>query len=171
MNFSIIAAVDEKMGIGKNNRLPWKLKGDMEYFASVTTNAVGGRMNAVIMGRNTWGSLPEKHRPLAGRINVVLSRETLDLPEGVVSAISFDEAFAKLSKRDDLGEVFVIGGANIYAQAIFREECVKVYLTEVEGEFDCDTFFPNLPNTFKKVSESEPREEMGIRYLFAVYEK
>jgi dihydrofolate reductase len=171
MKFSIIAAADEKMGIGKDNRLPWRLKGDLQYFSAVTTKAAPGKINAVIMGRKTWLSLPAKHRPLPGRINVVLSRGISDLPEGVMSAVSFEDAFEKLGKRDDLGEVFVIGGANIFAQAIVRAECEKVYLTEIEGEFDCDTFFPDLPADFRKAGESEPREEMGIRYLFAVYER
>ncbi len=171
MKFSIIAAVDEKFGIGKDNRLPWRLKGDMEYFAHVTTKAKKGKVNAVIMGRNTWLSLPSKHRPLAYRINVVLSREKVDLPDYVIWAKSFEDAFEKLEKREDLCEVFIIGGASIYAQAIKLEECEKVYLTEIEGTFDCDTFFPELPRGFNKVMESEPREEMGIRYVFSVYEK
>jgi dihydrofolate reductase len=171
MKFSIVAAADKKMGIGKNNMLPWKLKGDLEYFSQLTTKAAPGKMNAVIMGRNTWYSIPEKHRPLADRINVVLSRAEVRLPEGVICASSFEDAFAKLAKLNNLGEVFIVGGANIYAQSIVRQECEKVYLTEVEGEFDCDTFFPNLPDGFKKTGESERHEESGIGYKFAVYER
>jgi dihydrofolate reductase len=171
MKFSIIAAADKKFGIGKNNSLPWRLKGDLEYFSQVTTEAAAGKMNAVIMGRNTWYSLPDKHRPLSGRINVVLSRAEVRLPEGVIWASSFEDAFNKLSKRSDTGEIFIVGGANIYAQAIVRSECEKVYLTEVEGEFDCDTFFPALPDEFKKTGESERHVENGIGYKFAVYEK
>jgi dihydrofolate reductase len=169
MKFAIIAAVDKKMGIGKDNRLPWKLKGDMQYFSVTTTEAPDDLTNAVIMGRNTWLSLPEKFRPLANRINVVLSREKMELPKGVIWASSFEDAFEKLNGKNKLGEVFVIGGANIYAQAIARPECKRIYLTEIEDEFDCDTYFPSLPASFFKESESDLNTEKGISYKFTVY--
>lgn len=199
MNFSIIAAADEKMGIGIENRLPWKLPGDLKHFsevtmgvgaaggkvskagsetdsgavendASVTREAPGGKINAVIMGSNTWKSLPDAHRPLSGRVNIVLNRSEMELPEGVLLAHSFDEALEKAGAVPNLGEVFVIGGASVYAFTIERPECTKIYLTEVLGEFECDTFFPEIPlDRFKRVNESEVMEENGIMYRFVEY--
>src|SRR3990172_2849902 len=134
MKFSIIAAADKKMGIGIGNKLPWKLAGDLKYFSETTTKASPGKMNAVIMGRKTWESLPEKHRPLAGRLNVVLSRNELPLPDGVLRASSLDDAFEKLSapprhegglRRADVDEVFVIGGASLDEQAIHHPHFEK----------------------------------------------
>jgi dihydrofolate reductase len=171
MKFSIIAAVDKKMGIGKDNQLPWRLKNDLKYFSETTTQAPEGKVNAVIMGSKTWDSLPEKYRPLKDRINMVLSRRDLDLPEGVILAKSMEDAFEKLEERDDVGEVFIIGGASVYKQAIEHEDAEKIYLTEVKGEFDCDAFFPDIPKSFEVESRSDEMEENEISYRFAVYKK
>lgn len=71
---TIIVAATKSNGIGHNSRLPWRLPKEMKYFAQVTSNALEGLSNAVIMGRNTWESIPEKHRPLSHRMNLVTSR-------------------------------------------------------------------------------------------------
>ena len=87
---SIVVACTKEGGIGKGGQLPWKLPGDMAYFKRVTTDTEGAPpdvRNAVIMGRKTWESIPQKFRPLPGRLNVVLTRSsasTLGLPEGVM---------------------------------------------------------------------------------------
>ena len=159
------------MGIGKANKLPWRLKGDLEYFSKITVSAPKGKINAVIMGSNTWFSLPTKSRPLQGRINVVLNKEEIDLPRGVILATSFEEAFGNLSGIKNLGKVFIIGGASIYAQAITMPLCDKIYLTEIEDEFDCDTFFPKIPENFKLKSVSAKKKEKNISYRFAAYAK
>jgi len=166
MNFSIIAGVDDKLGIGKNNGLPWRLSADLKNFALIT---IGKGNNAVIMGRNTWISLPEKFRPLRNRLNAVLSPEAMDLPSGVLRFASFDEALDDLSKRN-LDEVFVIGGARPFAEGLKRPECNKLYLTKVQGDFHCDTFFSPLPERFHLVSEGPMQEENGLRFRFTIYE-
>lgn len=186
MKFAIIAACDEKRGIGISNTLPWRLKGDLAYFSQVTTEAAEGQQNAVIMGRKTWESLPEKHRPLHGRLNIILSREKTKMPEGVLQATSFEDAFAQIESldartdRDELNseneyksveKVFVIGGASIFAQAINLSECSEIYLTRVLGEFQCDTFFPEIPLGFDVASESKEMEENGLKYKFVVYRR
>lgn len=113
-------------------------------------------LNAVIMGRKTWESIPPKFRPLKGRLNVILSRSALPPPsetpgdEGPVHASSLKEALAYLRTRHaagSLGRVFVIGGAGIYRSALEfsgKEEGVskRVLLTRVLTDFECDTFFP-----------------------------
>ena len=188
MKFSIIAACDDKRGIGVSNTLPWRLKGDLAYFSEITTTAAEGLQNAVIMGRKTWESLPEKHRPLHGRLNIVLSREKTEMPINVLQATSFEDAFEQIEKLDDrtdrdeldnsselypktVGKIFVIGGASIYAQAINMNECEEIYLTRVLGEFQCDTFFPEIPLGFEVASESKEMEENGVKYKFVVYKR
>lgn len=188
MKFAIIAACDDKRGIGISNKLPWRLKGDLAYFSDVTSTAPEGMQNVVIMGRKTWDSLPEKHKPLKDRLNIVMSREELDLPENVLQATSFDDVFDQIKSvneptdRDELDEgngvvektvakIFVIGGANIYTQAINLADCDEIYLTKVLGEFQCDTFFPEIPLGFEISSESKEMEENGVKYKFVVYRR
>lgn len=165
MKFSIIAAIDKNRGIGKSGKLPWNLTGDLKHFREVTKGC------AVIMGRTTWLSLPERSRPLPHRLNVVLApKGGLVVSEGVVVVSSFQEAFSATKQRWG-GEVFVIGGGMVYTQAIKLPECARVYLTEIDATYDCDTYFPELPPGFTKVSESEPQVENSITYRFVIYER
>lgn len=172
MQFSIVVAMDKKMGIGKDNRLPWpRLKGDMKHFHDVTTTAADGKTNAVIMGRKTWESLPDKSRPLKGRVNVVLSRQDLDLPEGILHAGSFEAALKILEGRKDIDNVWVIGGANVYRQALEMPELHRLYVTEILDTFECDAFFPEFDSEdFYPIDMSKTYEENGIQYRFLIIE-
>lgn len=171
MKFSIVAAVDKNLGIGKDNSLPWRLPGDLKYFSEVTRTADEGMLNAVIMGRKTWESLPSDSKPLKGRINIVLSRGKVRLPENVILASSLDDAFEKLEKVENLNNIFIIGGVSIYNQAIELPDCQKLFITEVLGDFDCDAFFPKFSEEeFSLVSRSHDHEENGLKYRFSVYE-
>lgn len=171
LKFSIIAAADQAMGIGVKNTLPWRIPADLQYFSQVTTEASEGMRNAVIMGRKTWESLPEKHRPLKDRLNVVLSRGMVDLPEDVLLEHSLDEALQRVDAMDDIEHIFVIGGANLYAQAVEHPSCEKIYLTEVLDTFECDAFFPSFSDDdFSLLSRSEEHDENGIKYRFAVFQ-
>lgn len=167
MSFSIISAIDKNRGIGKGGNLPWRLKGDMEHFKEIT---VGQGSNGVIMGRTTWLSLPAKFRPLPERINVVLTEQDLSLPQNVLRASSIDEAIKQLESKS-VADIFVIGGGQVYAQGIAHPLCQKLFLTEVEGDFSCDTFFPEIPSEFVKTNESQLVTEGDISYRFAVYDK
>ena len=119
------------------------------------------------MGRKTWESLPEKYRPLPGRLNIVVSRSDLALPEATRLAHSLDEA---LTLADPVRKAFVIGGATLYAEAIQHSACKELILTEIEGTFDCDAFFPEIPKPFyrKEISSSE---ENGLHYCFTEWTK
>ncbi|KAK4238155.1 dihydrofolate reductase [Achaetomium macrosporum] len=152
----IVAATARQMGIGRAGALPWPmLKREMAYFARVTRRLApdGGlnphtARNAVIMGRKTWESIPDRFRPLPGRWNVVLSRgkEEEGQNPNAVTAQSLEEALTYLGhvkqKEDGLGRVFVIGGAQIYGAALEMKEARRVLLTRVLSKFECDTFFP-----------------------------
>lgn len=132
MTLSIIVAIAKNFAIGKNNQLLYHLADDMKRFKEITTN------HTVIMGKNTFMSLPK--RPLANRRNIVLAlaNEIPDDKEGAEWVSSLNEAFDKC-KNDE--EVFVIGGASVYAQAYPFTD--KIYLTIVDDEpQDADAFFP-----------------------------
>ena len=166
MNFSLIVAADLNNGIGKNGEIPWKISADMEFFKKTT---VGGGKNAVIMGRTTWESLPEKHRPLKNRLNIILTRnKNYQAPDAKIAA-SLEEAF-KVAEQNNAEEIFIIGGAKVYASAVEYKNCSTIWLTRVSKAFDCDTFFPKIDkNRFRKNWKSEIQEENGIEFQFEKY--
>lgn len=169
--FSIIVAVDSKMGIGKGNDLPWRLSRDMQHFKEMTLPCdKPGAKNAVVMGRKTWESLPVKYRPLPGRLNVVLSsQEGYALPDGVILAPGLDQALSQLYARKDVGRIFIIGGGVLFREAIFRQDCENLYLTHVEGDYNCDIFFPNIPSFFACQLTSERYQEGLVSFHFCSY--
>ena len=175
IDFDVVVAVDEAGGIGQNGRLPWRLSGDMARFKALTSDrgAEGGAENAVVMGRKTWDSLQARFRPLPERLNVVVTRNpTLELPAGVLCASGLEAALDELGERartGGVGHVFVIGGAEIFAQALGRPECRRVHLTRVHGRFACDARFPPLGSQLVLATRTEPVEEKGLRYHFEVY--
>ncbi len=164
--FSIIVAVDTAMGVGKDGGLPWHFSEDMKYFKAVTTAEYAvGEQNVVIMGRKTWESLPEKYRPLSGRINVVISsNKDYPLPQGALSFPSIESALAYAETKK--GKVFVIGGAKIFAQTIGHVQCEELFLTKIDKDFSCDVFFPTIPHSFERKEILASKEEKGTFLQF-----
>lgn len=170
--FSIVVAADEAGGIGKNGRLPWRLAGDMAYFKRLTTGPPApGLRNAVIMGRKTWESIPDRFRPLSGRINIVISRNaSLPLPADVSRVEDFDRALAAIDTIPDVGHTFVIGGGEVFRQSITHPDLQSVYLTRVYTTLDCDTFFPPIPARLKPISQSDVQRDGPLAYEFFRFE-
>ena len=127
----VIAAMARGRVIGRAGALPWHLPEDLAHFRAAT------RGHAVIMGRKTWDSLPARFRPLPGRRNLVVTRNTTWRAEGADAAFSLDEALARVTgdKR-----VFVIGGAELYAAALPLAH--TLLLTEIDANIDGNTHFP-----------------------------
>ena len=196
----VVAATKGEMGIGYQGGLPWNLPKDMAYFKAVTSQVnEPGTKNAVVMGRKTWESIPAKFRPLPGRVNVVLSRgHTLVeagsensapvngggkpevLPEGVFLRPSLEAALELLSAPEHeagVEKVFVIGGAQVYAEAMASPHCQALHLTEVTPPADepekykCDAFLPQIdPAKFKLYASAKPlREKDGATIQFLTY--
>jgi len=174
LQFSLVVAIDSENGIGKNNTIPWQLKGDMQYFRELTTKTEKqGTINAVIMGRKTWDSLPERFKPLPERLNIIISR-SLELNEDFVQTVlSLDSALESLTnfQTQKIEQVFIIGGAMVYEQAIKHPACSKLFITRLQANFNCDTFFPVFTDKFKKISASEIQEENNLSYCFEIYQK
>jgi dihydrofolate reductase/thymidylate synthase len=149
--YSLIAAIDSKYGIAKQGSIPWDYAEDMKYFKDTTMGHV------VIMGRKTWESIPLKHRPLSGRINVVLTTNNeiittqAHCPHYVFSNIDncikffSDTEKKKCMIRYKLMTKFVIGGSAIYNQFIQRNLISRVHLTHINKDYDCDQFL-KLPS-------------------------
>ena len=157
--FSLIVATDMNRGIGAQGSLPWRLKGDMKHFRETT---IGGGDNAVVMGRKTWESIPDKFRPLPDRKNVVLTRQTdYTVPDEVQVASSLAEALGLVSSA---GKVFVIGGAQVYEDAMQNDQCKEMILTLVDGMFACDAFLAPYDNLFTRTEALGGFKENGISY-------
>lgn len=159
---TIISAVDEEGGIGRQGQLPWRIPGELKHFRDCT---VGNGKNAVIMGEVTWLSLPEQFRPLPHRDNIVLSQSKRAYA-GAKTAGSFEEAFSLTAGAEN---VFIIGGASIYQQAILLPNCRELLITRIQGGHSCDVFFPDIPSDFQVVSRSRPVTEAGEVYWFERY--
>ncbi len=164
MKIALIAAMTRNRVIGKDNDLPWKLPDDMKFFQQQTKGHV------VIMGRKNYDSLPPKFKPLPNRTNVILTRQENFKAEGCVVVSGLEEAldFARSSGED---EVYVIGGGEVYNQALSQSN--RIYLTEIDTELSGDTFFPALGAEWKEVSRRHhPADERhSYAFDFVTYEK
>jgi dihydrofolate reductase len=166
----IIVAVDQNNGIGKAGQIPWRLKGDMQFFKEITTKTVDPtRQNMVVMGRKTWESLPSKFKPLPDRVNLVLTRNPEAEFEHVKQAASLQEVQQLADEK--IEKIFIIGGGTIYKQALAELELAGIYLTRVAAKFPCDTFFPEIPEEFSKQTSLGETEEDGLAYEFLLYER
>ncbi len=148
MGFSVMVACTADGGIGRDGNIPWYCSKDLKYFQKITTECEDGKQNAVIMGRKTWESLPKK--PLKNRKNIVLSRS--GAMDGTVSSL---EDALKMAQNDaEIDRIFVIGGGEVYREAIMHPDCERVYMTVMEVELNrpCDTFFPiaDMLRSFEK---------------------
>lgn len=160
MILSLIAAVDRRSGIGRDNRLLWHLPADLKYFRRITSG------HTVIMGRKTFESIG---KALPKRRNIVLTRqEDFEAPGCEV----MDDLFAAIKSCEKEGEVFVIGGAEIYRQAI--QVADKIYLTRVDTEADADTYFPEFKLSAWKLIyllKNKADEENQYDYSFSIYQR
>ena len=157
---SVIAALAKNRAIGIDNRLPWRLPEDLAHFKALTLN------HPILMGRKTFESLG---RPLPGRTNIVITRNPGYRPEGCLVVDSIPAAVALCKDAD---EVFFIGGAELYAQAIPLAD--RLYLTEVDIEAEGDAWFPDYDRgTFREISRESHTGGKGdtMRFDFVVYER
>ncbi|XP_003704189.2 dihydrofolate reductase [Megachile rotundata] len=179
MSLNLIAAACEGMGIGVKGTLPWKLKSEMAFFTSMTTKTKDpNKKNVVLMGRRTWECIPSKYRPLQNRINIVLTSKNLDYGNEAIACKSIPHALETISKeslKDQVESIWVIGGSSVYKAAMESPNFSRLYLTRIKKHFDCDTFFPTIPNNFVLVHDPTIpqgiQEENGIQFVYEVYQK
>ena len=155
---SLIAALDERNGLGLNNQLLCYLPADLQHFKQLTMN------KPIIMGRHTYNSIG---RPLPGRTNIVLSR-TLDVIDGVMVYKSLAQALA----AHQVSEVMIIGGAQLYSEAIAMAE--RLYITHINHHFTADAFFPEIKPTLWQCIDNQHRiadEKNQYDMRFATYER
>jgi dihydrofolate reductase len=166
MKLALIAAVARNGAIGNAGGLLWHLPEDLAHFRRTTM----GR--PVIMGRKTWDSLPARFRPLPGRLNIVVTRQRGWQAEGAAVAHDLDEALAHVRAGASDGRVYVIGGAQLYAEAIARAD--ELVLTEVDADFTGDVHFPAWRRAdFTEVARERHRAAAPneFEFEFATYER
>ena len=144
---SLVVAASRNGVIGKDGGLPWHILSDLKLFKQITMG------KPVIMGRKTWDSLPRK--PLPGRRNIVISRQTAQPVEGAAFVRGVDEALAS-AQVDHPPEIAVIGGGEIYR--LFWPLADQIYLTEVDLDVEGDTFFPKINSDEWDLLESEAHQ-------------
>lgn len=154
MAIKLIVAMDKERGIGKNNDLMWHLAADMKFFKETTSGQI------VVMGRKNWDSIPEKYRPLPNRENVVLTRNTDFVAEGARVFHSLESSLNWYSGEEER-TVFIIGGGEIYRQALDLKCVDELYITHVDAVYGADTFFPEFDEDKWTVREilSWPKDE------------
>jgi len=165
MLIAAIVATDLNNAIGKNNQLLWHLPADMKFFKEKTTGHV------VITGRKNYESIPEKYRPLPNRTNIVITRNVNYQAPGAIVVQNLEEAINK-AKQLNTETVFIIGGGEIYKLALPKAEII--YRTLVFGEWEADTFFPEInPDVFQKTEEIHhlKDEKNPYDYSFQTYRR
>ena len=188
--FKIIATVDKNLGLTKAGKKPWFIPEDDEKFQELIeqtaspdlTNAV--IMDAELIGTETWRSLHAKkqnsvviviidevdNKKDINKKKALSTKKVLrKLPKGTIQFDSLQDALDELGNRNDLDEIFVIGGEKLFTEAILHPDLDEIYLTHVEDDYDCDSFFPkNIPEEFQTVSVSDVMESDGIEYSFVI---
>lgn len=154
----IVAFCKNNNGIGFENKLPWYISEDLKYFKEKTNNHV------VVMGKNTYDSLPDTYKPLPNRVNIVITNKCI--PNVTTTTIdNLDNTLQSYSTQN----IFIIGGANIYNQLYGRFE--SIYVTYIDKHFDCDSFFPKIGNEYSLTTYSSNKwsEQENCYYRFLEY--
>jgi dihydrofolate reductase len=158
MELNLIYARARNGVIGRDNTLPWHLPEDLAHFKRLTLGC------PVIMGRKTWDSLPPKFRPLPGRSNIVITRQPDWHSPGATPANSLEAALSQCAQSE---HVWVIGGAQIYAQALPLATTVEV--TEIDADFDGDAYAPALGAHWREHQRESHTAANGLPYSFVRY--
>ena len=173
MNFNIIVATSNNNGIGINNTLPWKIKSDLKKFKTLTC---GSKNNAIVMGKNTLVSINSK--PLPSRDNLILSTSLIidtSLNYHVFKSFNNIELLMEYINGKTYDEVWIIGGKNVYDAFLKSKKVDNIYITYIDNDYTCDTFFPTInTDIYKFVSQSihkTEKDKFDFQILDRVYKR
>ena len=159
MKLHLIYARARNGVIGKDKQMPWHLPEDLAHFKRVTLG------QPVIMGRKTWDSLPARFRPLPGRLNIVITRQSDWQVEGALRANSIEDAMRLCG---DAPDAWIMGGAEIYRQA--EPLASTAVVTEIDADFDGDAFAPELGAQWQEVQREQHASASGLGFAFVTYQ-
>ena len=144
--------MDLERGIGKNNDLMWHLPADMKFFKETTVGHI------VVMGRKNWDSIPLRYRPLSDRENVILTRNKTFNAEDAIVLHNLNEVWEKYQNEEEK-TILIIGGGEIYKQALESNLITEMYITHVNKSYDAETFFPEFDLSQWKVEVIQMHEK------------
>tara|TARA_Y100000389_G_scaffold205084_1_gene262903 strand:+ start:11214 stop:11711 length:498 start_codon:yes stop_codon:yes gene_type:complete len=162
MRVGLLAARDGNNGIGKGMRIPWNSLADSLHFTRTTRS---GRSNAVIMGRRTYESIG---MPLPHRLNIVISSSLSGNINNITVVSSLQEALQECV-ASEVDHAWICGGTSVYTEALLLRgalELDKCYITDIKGDWECDTFFPEIDASVWKVQEEQVLDELAILRVF-----
>ena len=166
MNYKMIVAICNGNGIGNSNSIPWYSPVDLKHFSKLTkrTND-NGYMNAIIMGRKTWDSIPRK--PLPKRFHIILTKtpksiDLTDLKYENCIALPTVEEVENFCLEKHFSNTWVIGGGSIYQKYLEEKNITDIHVTKINKNFDCDVFFPEIPSDFSIVDKNETIENDNL---------
>ena len=160
MKLHLIYARARNGTIGKDGQMPWHLPEDLAHFKRVTLG------QPVIMGRKTWDSLPARFRPLPGRVNIVITRQSDWHADGALRAASMEEAMRLCG---DAPDAWIMGGAEIYRQA--EPLASTAVVTEIDADFEGDAFAPELSDTWQEIGREQHNTASGLGFAFVTYQQ
>src|SRR5690554_2102842 len=165
MKMVIIVAKDNRNGIGKENDLPWHLPADMKFFRETTTGHI------VLMGRKNYDSIPERFRPLANRLNIILTRNKDYQQADCLVLHSIDDVKKwMLENKNDERTLFVIGGGEIFSQFMKNDLVDEMFVTHIDTVVDSDVFFPEIDeNKWEKTQVASHLKDEKNPYDFTVW--
>ena len=163
---NMIVAHCRNKGIGFRNKIPWFIPDELKYFKMITSEH---KNSSIIMGKNTWLSLPKK--PLSNRNNIILSNSIKK-----TDIVNYNNTKLFKTKEQLLNYVnvtptpyWVIGGETIYKSFINCEELEYIYVTKIEEDYECDTFFPEIPENFKLITNNNTKKTNDVCYKYEIY--
>jgi dihydrofolate reductase len=159
MKLHLIYARARNGTIGKDGQMPWHLPEDLAHFKRVTLG------QPVIMGRKTWDSLPARFRPLPGRVNIVITRQTDWRSEGALRATSIEDAMRLCG---DVPDAWIMGGAEIYRLA--EPLASTAVVTEIDADFEGDALAPDLGERWQEIQRESHEAANGLHFSFVTYQ-
>ena len=165
---NMIVAHCRNKGIGFQNKIPWYIPDELKYFKMITS---AYKNSSVIMGKNTWLSLPKK--PLSNRNNIILSNSLHKIEIEKYNNTKLFKTKEEILNYINVTQTpyWVIGGETIYKSFINCEELEYIYVTKIEENYDCDTFFPDIPENFKLITNSNIKNKNNVFYKYEIYRK
>lgn len=174
LNIEAIVATDLQDGFAKEDKIPWTIQRDLRFFRDITVSTPDPKhlVNVVVMGRKTFEMIG---KPLPGRINIILTRQKeYTLPPSSTKCYvcaTLSEAYDICKSIENIYKVFVIGGEQVYIQAIKMWPVRRIYKTVVHQTYACDRYFPDISSCYRSIACSATEQEKDLEFHFELWEK